>query len=47
MEEENKEIENKIMQVTADDIKNVANKYLNENFVISLLAPEKFLDIKE
>ena len=39
-----REIENKILNVTAQDIKNVAAKYLDDNYVISLLAPEKFID---
>ncbi len=39
-----KEIENKILNVTAQDIKNAAEKYLDDNYVISLLAPKKFID---
>ena len=38
-----KEIEQKILEVKAIDVKNIASKYLNDNFVISLLAPEKFI----
>jgi len=38
------EIENKILNVTAEDIKRVANQYLTDNFVISLLAPKEFLN---
>ena len=41
-----KKIEKNIQKVTPQDIKKVANKYLTENFVISLLAPEKFLDME-
>ncbi len=37
------ELNYKIQDVTAADIKRVANKYLDDKFVISLLAPEKFL----
>ena len=37
------EIENEIQNVTPQDIKEAAQKYLNENFVVSLLAPERFL----
>ena len=38
-----KKIEDEIQKVTPQDIMEIAKKYLNENFVISLLAPEKFL----
>ena len=41
--EYDREIEEQILKITAQDIKNVANRYLHENYVISLLAPEKFL----
>ena len=37
------QINEKIMCVTAQDIMRVAKEYLNDDFVISLLAPEKFL----
>ncbi|MFA6990140.1 MAG: pitrilysin family protein [Candidatus Gastranaerophilaceae bacterium] len=37
------EVIEKIKRVTADDVKNVAKKYLGENSVISLLAPQKEL----
>ena len=36
-------INEKIMDVTSVDIMRVAKEYLNDDFVISLLAPEKFL----
>ncbi len=39
-----KEIENKILVVSKEDVKNVAQKYLNDNYVISLLAPSKFIE---
>ncbi len=39
-----KEIENKVLAVTADDLMRVTNKYLNENYLISLLAPKKDLE---
>ncbi len=41
--EYDKKIEDEIQKVTPQDIMDAAKKYLNENFVISLLAPEKFL----
>lgn len=41
-----REIEDKILAVSADDIKKVATKYLNDNYVISLLAPEKFITME-
>lgn len=41
-----KDIENKILDVKAQDIQNVAKKYLNDNYVISLLAPEKFITLE-
>lgn len=34
----------KIRAVTPEDVKRVACKYLNENFVLTILAPKKFLD---
>ena len=37
------QINEKIMDVTSVDIMRVAKEYLNDDFVISLLAPEKFL----
>ena len=40
-----KGIEDAILAVKADDVKAVAQKYLNDNYVISLLAPEKFITI--
>jgi len=39
-----REIEEKILAVKPMDIKKAANKYLTDKFVISLLAPEKFLE---
>ena len=39
-----RKIEEQILNVTAEDIKRVANQYLTENFVISLLAPKEFLN---
>ncbi|MCR4880592.1 MAG: insulinase family protein [bacterium] len=36
-------IEDEILAVTPKDIQEVAQKYFDENFVVSLLAPEKFL----
>ena len=37
-------IEKEIMNVTSEQIKNVANKYFNDNYVLSIIAPEKFLE---
>lgn len=37
------EFEKKIRQVSSDDIKRVANKFLNKHSVISILAEEQFL----
>ena len=37
------ELNEKIQNVTPLDIKRIANEYLRENFVVSLLAPEQFL----
>jgi len=33
-----------IKKVTASDIREVANKYLSQNSIISILAPQKYLD---
>lgn len=42
-----KKFEDKIKAVTAEQVKDVANKYLSEPSIISILAPEEFLkDIK-
>ena len=30
-----------IMAVSAEDVRNVANKYLDENYVLTILAPEE------
>lgn len=37
-------IEKEILNVTSEQIKNVANKYFNDNYVLSIIAPEKFLE---
>ncbi len=34
----------KIKNVKKEDIQNIANKYLNDTYVLSLLAPKQFLD---
>jgi len=41
-----RDIEDKIKNVSREDIKNVATKYLTDKFIVSLLAPAKFLEEK-
>jgi len=38
-------IPEKIMKVTTQDIRELANKYFSQNSIISILAPEQYLDL--